>query len=197
MNDKELQKVKEKFLVDVCNSKNPPPCCALNDSYKSGVTTRSMEVFSKNTKRKEFQEQAKSLLSSISSCYKDDIGTDEKSDDWHISKIEEFRRKLQNEFRDILHEQHIRFGVAQKMLNLYLKHLWATNTIKTPPHCPFDRFILWNKLSIISPWTKMDDIDEYKRWVADARKVSKNGQHSSISEWELVEFQNRKRITKI
>ena len=51
-----------------------------------------------------------------------------------------------------------RIGVAQKALNLYLKHLWCLDWIYEPPHCPFDNGII--RLLRPTPretlWTQMD-----------------------------------------
>ncbi len=114
------------------------------------------------------------------------------TDSEHIEKIIKLRCQLRGEFLDILNNQCLRFGRAQKMLNLYLKHLWVRGYIDAPPHCPFDRNILRELFrpsrESFTPWTQMNDIDEYKRWVNKARQVAKNGQYSSISEWELVTF---------
>ena len=113
-------------------------------------------------------------------------------DNWHINNIEELRNVLQEEFAGILHEGHMRFGVAQKMLNLYLKHLWARDRIETPPHCPFDRVIIDGLPNLneenFTSWTEMDDINEYMQWVDAAGQVAEDAGHASISEWELVTF---------
>ena len=109
------------------------------------------------------------------------------TDDEHIVKITELRCKLSREFSDILNNHCLRFGRAQKMLNLYLKHLWVRGCIKTPPHCPFDRGILI-ELGIQVAWTHMNDINEYRRWVDAAREAAKEEGHRSIAEWELKKW---------
>ena len=116
----------------------------------------------------------------------------------HIVKITELRCQLCCEFSDILDNHCLRFSRAQKMLNLYLKHLWVRGWIDTPPHCPFDRDIL-AKLDIKVAWTQMNNIDEYRQWVDAAGQVAENEGYASIAQWELVEYnkyQANKKVKK-
>ena len=170
-----LQEEKDKFI-------QARPACALYDSYSSAVRTRNAQfpVFCGN-QRREFQDYARHQLREISDRYLN--MPDQDRDNWHINNIEELRNALQEEFAEILHEGRMRFGVAQKMLNLYLKHLWVRNCIETPPHCPFDDIIL-KKLfqpsgEVFIPWTEMDNNSgigtyEYRRWVCKAREIAQN-----------------------
>ena len=102
------------------------------------------------------------------------------------------RDKSENKNRNKNENGRFRIGTTQKFVNLYLKYLWAGNKILEPPHCPFDQIILVNKLRTQAKWTRMDNIKEYKQWVDKAAcLVAKNGQYSSIAEWELVEYSRR------
>jgi hypothetical protein len=102
------------------------------------------------------------------------------SDFEHCAIIGGIADRLSFKFADILSGRRLRFGISQKALNMYLKHLWHFGHIVQPPHCPFDREIL-KALNIYDAWTKSDDQNEYMKWVNAARKMAGN---LSISEWE-------------
>jgi hypothetical protein len=61
----------------------------------------------------------------------------------------------------------INFGIAQKMLNLYLKYMWSLGNIQEPPHFPVDRIIQIKLIRTsqttrdypikIEAWTQFDD----------------------------------------
>ena len=117
--------------------------------------------------------------------------------DAHVENIEELARRVSARCGSSLKCNRLRFGVAQKALNLYLKFLWCAGRIQdTPPHCPFDSTVIdtlrrnlreqnrlpsgwkntWNK------WTEVDDKDIYCEWVKAATIVAGN---ESLAEWEL------------
>ena len=182
---------------------------ALYDSYFSavrqgrGASVYCRDLLPKDPRRTEFQSRACDLLQEISCCYQSRARNllqkisccyrgcaMNMTDSEHIEKIIKLRCQLRGEFLDILNNQCLRFGRAQKMLNLYLKHLWVGGYIGTPPHCPFDDNILTELFGAKSytPWTQMNNIDEYKRWVNKAHQVAENEGYASIAEWELVKF---------
>ena len=70
-------------------------------------------------------------------------------DGTHINRIEEFRNSIKD---DILKKGKVEFGVAQKILNLFLKYCWSIGWIDKPPHCPIDSNVL--------KWVGRDDL----RW---------------------------------
>lgn len=76
------------------------------------------------------------------------------------------------------------FGVAQKLLNLYLKYLWCMGEIKIPPHCPVDSQILKQVKINNPPWSKMSERD-YKNAIDKIEKESKNKGFENMAEWEL------------
>jgi len=87
-----------------------------------------------------------------------------------------------------------RYGIAQKLLNLYLKYLWCIKLIHTPPHCPIDRIII-NKLKLKCNWTQINDEKYYRRIIEKIKKTIKlDEEHSpneSIAEWELKVYSRR------
>lgn len=85
------------------------------------------------------------------------------------------------------------FGVAQKLFNSYLKYLWCLNEIATPPHCPFDSYIL-NKLDLCgceTRWTYANEKD-YVLWVNQAKTVARD---ATLAEWEVGEWNAIMEIT--
>ena len=105
----------------------------------------------------------------------------------------------------------MKFGRAQKFFNMYFKFMWCAGKIPTPPHCPFDRKILygklppdrdkfWNKwggMEVLSAkkkhehiwtWTLSDCEGDYWVWVAAAEHRKKEIGYRSLAEWELFEY---------
>ena len=115
------------------------------------------------------------------------------SDDDHCNNISGLAESINNEYAEILIRKKFRIGVAQKLLNIYLKYLWCMNIISNPPHCPFDSGIV----SLLEGdarnylWTKSDSIVEYRNVVYAAREKAKFS-NQSLAEWELTEYQKSK-----
>ncbi len=105
----------------------------------------------------------------------------------HMENIIKLKNLIQEEHRGILFEKTFRFGVAQKLLNLYLKYLWALGWINSmPPHCPMDS-IISRTLEDGYKFSKSDSVDEYKKVMEKAKQTAKE-KDTSISEWEMDEF---------
>ena len=97
------------------------------------------------------------------------------------------------------------FGIAQKLLNLYLKYLWCLGELKiVPPHFPVDRIIQEQlnekakgfklKPLKIEPWTQFLDKSKYMAVIQFAHKImeASNGQlNYSLPELELNLFARR------
>ena len=130
-------------------------------------------------KRKgEFRDGLRTQLETLASQYSQAV-TEEK----HFENVKALSDILSEKFSDCLVNGRFRIGSAQKSLNLHLKYLWCLGKVGKPPHCPFDNIVI-NKLSLDSQvnWTELDDIDDYKKLVEQAKKVA-NG--ASLAEWEL------------
>ena len=105
----------------------------------------------------------------------------------------------------------MRFGRAQKFVNMYFKYMWCARKISTPPHCPFDRQIIdeqlphrkdefWGKyggLKVLEAkkkhrhiwtWTKSDCVGDYEVWLEAAEYMKDAQGYRSLSEWELFEY---------
>lgn len=106
----------------------------------------------------------------------------EVSTDKHTQLILEIKN-WSIEHKKILKAGEIKFGIAQKLLNLYLKYLWCANIIKyTPPHFPLDRMIQRNKQLI--NWTELNDSVLYNF------KINQIHAGSDKAVWELIKYNN-------
>lgn len=112
------------------------------------------------------------------------------SDDNHLENISRLV-KTSEKYSGILNGGKLRFGVAQKLLNLYLKYQWCLNQdMPAPPHFPVDRII--QKLSGVKPivsWTKLDCSKEYMEIINRVREKVKD--QASVAQYELEVFQRQ------
>lgn len=107
------------------------------------------------------------------------------SDEEHTKNIVEISDFLSTEFGHLLIGGRFRIGTSQKALNLFAKFLWCLkDNWPIPPHCPLDGRIL-KLVSIYKPWTKLDSIQVYTRWINRIRNHASIMDFSSIAEWEL------------
>tara|TARA_R110000765_G_scaffold340818_2_gene430866 strand:- start:215 stop:763 length:549 start_codon:yes stop_codon:yes gene_type:complete len=125
------------------------------------------------------------------------------SDDQHIENIKAVRDNSRN-FSEIFNGGEINFGIAQKMLNLYLKYQWCLGNIPEPPHFPVDR-IIQQKLNKndenntlaplqIEPWTRFKDETHYLKVINFSRELAKldsSVQNLTPANIELTLFQRR------
>lgn len=85
-----------------------------------------------------------------------------------------------------LQRKALRYGNAQKFVNLYLKGMWVLGYLKIPPHFPVDR-IMMKRLKINENWTAMDE-KKYASVIIKARDKVKGTSFKSIAEWEAEEY---------
>lgn len=114
------------------------------------------------------------------------------SDLQHISNI----NKLINDCPDeILVDGRLKFGPAQKLLNLFLKYEWCRELLPEPPHCPVDRIVL-SELDKYNPvsWTKLSGADDYLNLIQQLKTLATT-QNLSLPEWELQVFNRRNTST--
>ncbi len=131
-----------------------------------------------------FRNFIKDELKKLKDVYKDDT-VDEEA---HIQNLLSFKKAIDANYKSILRNGGINFGRVQKLLNLYLKYMWALSEIGLPPHCPFDSIII-SKLDDVSGiiWTDMS-LDDYRLLVSRAKEKAGN---QSLAEWELEVFERR------
>lgn len=108
------------------------------------------------------------------------------SEDEHIAQIEQLSARLTQQFGTILHEQTFRLGVAQKLLNLQLKYLWATGFLmREPPHCPIDH-ALREYARLDYHWVSNHSTHDYQRAIA---ALKRQAHPLSLAMWELKHTQ--------
>jgi preprotein translocase subunit SecA len=143
-----------------------------------------------NNLKNEFKETIKEKLNEYLGKYKNGV----VSDDLHFENIWKFKEEITQTFKDsdLLSDNKLRFGTAQKIFNLYLKIMWVYGKIEPPPHCPFDRIIVVNILKIQGfNWTEYDEGKEksqkkYKELVDKVNSVKNNNE--TIADWELIAY---------
>jgi hypothetical protein len=132
--------------------------------------------------RKKFQLEVRSLVDEellpkyINGCSEEDRYS-------NIGKLEKWGS---HHGADLLSNGYP-FGIAQKLLNVYLKYQWCSGWISEPLHCPIDRTIL-KKLRLESRfiWTTMKESD-YRAAIDVLKRVAlQDG--LSPAQWELHEF---------
>ena len=111
------------------------------------------------------------------------------SEQVHCNFVEEVSNSVSRTATTFLHNGRFRIGIAQKLVNLYLKYLWCAGLISEPPHCPIDG-IIRDRAGLTYNWIKSDNIDEYKLAISEIRNLS-NRDNLSIAEWELRNFSRR------
>lgn len=160
-------------------------------SLKAALSTRDKmaPVYAKDVKTHQRTKEKKvfrSILDKLEQLYIKGGVTEEQ----HITFIQKTADDVSKALGNRLHNGRFRVGVAQKLINLHLKYLWATGYVEEPPHCPIDG-IIRDKAKISYDWTTSDSIDDYKKAVAKLKKVAKD---RSLSAWELEEFRRRDKV---
>lgn len=117
------------------------------------------------------------------------------NEEQHVERIKNLSTQLSRKYKDILHKGRFRIGVSQKIINLFLKHMWIIGKIGEPIHCPFDNIIKIKLLKglngvSLTDWTEFDQMNMYKKYVQLAG--NKALEHNcSIAVWELENWKNR------
>ena len=154
------------------------------DEQKKGVFKKGIRAFIENT---------------ILESYKTEIVSDTE----HIENIKKVSYYSYN-FSELFNNEKINFGIAQKMLNLYLKYRWSLGHIQSPPHFPVDRIIqellikelkeLGIKGQELKAWTQFTDEHHYLTVINSARELIRKKEsfaNHSLAGLELSLFQRR------
>ncbi len=176
---------KEEFLINEM----------IQSSINSGLQTRNQDFPIYNFEQLQLND-AKNLRKDIHfyllNCLTEyaDI-TEEK----HVKIIKTLSSDISLKYGKILHNKRFRIGVSQKIVNLFLKHMWVIGKIEEPLHCPFDNIIkvkilVGNKSVVLKDWTELDQISEYKKYVSFARLKAAESK-TTIAHWELENWKNR------
>jgi len=153
----------------------------------SGALQHSSTYATEDEKdRDTVRRELRSGLCDLSAKYSSEVGEEE-----HLKNIQGLARHVNMSCAPFLNGDHLRLGVAQKALNLYLKYLWCVGKIQIPPpHCPFDNSVInvIGKLKLPTGcerrWTLADKLEHYCDWVSAAKEEAKK-KDLSLAEWEL------------
>lgn len=157
-------------------------------SLKAALSTRDNKhpIYVKNYKSHQ-RTPAKKAFRSILNDIEDRYFMGGVTEESHIEYIVKVADDLSSTIGKYLHNGRFRVGVAQKLINVHLKYLWAAGLIPEPPHCPIDG-IIRNIAKISYDWIISDSILEYQEAIKGIRKKTGN---TSISNWELAVFRRR------
>ena len=134
----------------------------------------------------EFRNTLKSELRNLAKGY----CSRDVEDELHIQNIRDLAGRLSKSYAEVLKDDELLFGVAQKAVNIYLKYLWCANLDIRPPHCPFDHGIiaaLKLNAGFEHKWTFAHEHD-YLEWVRLAKVAAEAKGFKgfrALSEWEL------------
>lgn len=112
---------------------------------------------------------------------------DDLDEDRHIKFIAETAELFSERHGASLHRGRLRFGVAQKLINLHLKYLWVAGIVREPVHCPIDG-IVRDLAGLQYDWTTSDSQDEYAIAIEQLKRIAGT---RSLAVWELEEFRRR------
>jgi hypothetical protein len=157
-----------------------------------GAFQRS-NVYKKNANdnlKQNFRKALRTELETIEIDYKD-LQVKHSA---HIKNI--IRLQIWSEqFKDLLSNGKLNFGISQKLLNLHIKGVWCFGFIKyPPPHFPVDRIIQERlKLRPIVPWTKIETEEAYLDIILKAEVIAKK-HNIGLAELELKVYNNTLKI---
>ncbi len=86
----------------------------------------------------------------------------------HLEEIRRLATEASRTHSPALHKGKFRFGVAQKLLNLYLKYLWSAGVVQTVHHCPLDG-IINGEAKLGYEWNTSDSEAEYIEAISKLR----------------------------
>lgn len=103
-----------------------------------------------------------------------------------LKLIEELQLTSKLKYKYILRGSKLRFGNAQKIVNLYIKNMWIAGWAKTPPHFPLDR-IIQKDFNKIIPWTNMNKV-QYMSVISEAKNHMIEDGYKDLANWEVNKY---------
>jgi hypothetical protein len=158
-------------------------------SLKAALSTRAggapiYAMTCKEHQRGAVKDGFRGVLAQIEVAY----SAEPVAEQQHVEFIAQTAERFSRAHAGSLHRGRLRFGVAQKLINLHLKYLWVAGVVPAePPHCPLDG-IVRDLAGLQYDWTTSDSRDEYVEAIAQLREVARP---RSLSVWELEEFRRR------
>lgn len=137
------------------------------------------------TKRRQFQEELRARLEALAVTYEQNV-----SEHAHETHIEDIVASFSRNHGHWFTEGQFRWSLAQKVLNLYLKHLWCLGWIGMPPHCPIDNLVMAQvDADRRQRWMRIDNRGVY-RSIVEALKTESKGVPLALWELQLVNRAN-------
>jgi hypothetical protein len=190
-----IQRKQWDFLVDVFISNSVAGALGHSGTY---IETKNKQEEKRLAAGKErLNKVLKAALCELAAKYSTAVAVTPEE---HMKNIQELIDRANASCADFFRKGELgkgtlRFGVAAKMFNLWLKYLWCVAKISIPPpHFPFDRKLIQECLGFKSDdWTKINDPDRYLKWVRKAEKLRNQENQekpdqeklASLAEWEL------------
>ncbi len=131
-----------------------------------------------------FKNELQKLVFEIANQY-EKVSVDEEKHLSNINHIKKWTRKFENLFTD----GEMKYGICQKLLNVFLKELWCAGKIQIdPPHLPVDRLIQEKlKLRPVVNWTQIETEKEYMEIIERIRVIA-DTKNLSLAEIELLAY---------
>ena len=154
-----------------------------------GATAQRSDLYASDlgeAARRPFQNSLRQSLETLAESYRKSV-----AESLHIANIQRLGDELSGKHSELLVSGRMRFGHAQKALNLYLKYLWCLQKVEEPPHFPVDSIIL-KKIPKFTTfrWTRMESSEQYVKIIEAAREQARR-QNLSLACWELREYKRR------
>lgn len=105
----------------------------------------------------------------------------------YVEYIDSVANNFSAKHRVALHRGRLRFGVAEKLININLKYLWVAGFGFEPPHCPLDG-IVRDLARLDYDRTSSDSKSHYLEAIDQLRNIVSP---RSLSVWELQEFRRK------
>ena len=156
------------------------------------AASQRANIFPKKMTEKDRKEKRNEIKKTVFKIFKEFESVEIITEDLLVQKISYLVEKFNS--------KSLKFNVghSQKLINILLKYYWCLGWIRNePPHCPLDRIILSQALikseGKTPSWTKMDNIEDYKKYIKDIAKIA---DPKSIALWELETFNRKGRISE-
>ena len=122
------------------------------------------------------------------------------SNEEHIANIKTLARRVTNQCGHFLSGDKLKFGMAQKYLNVELKRRWCSDGYPKPPHCPFDGVVLraLGPEGACDSWLLCDHPKCYAKWLKAfkdnkrrlIRELREEGVETqdvkTMADWEII-----------
>ncbi|WP_010662689.1 hypothetical protein [Marinilabilia salmonicolor] len=159
------------------------------DKDKINVFSREKVYDTDNTSKLKYD------LFDLLSEYLEEIKTKGINEEKHLQQIIKMSDRISELYQKFLFQNRFRIGISQKIINLFLKYMWAADEIPEPCHCPVDGIVkshIKNQLinCNLPDWSKLDDINDYKQYIDCIREIAKRD-NLSIAQWELFNWRRR------